>query len=418
MPAGGNDMTVAETVRPWRDPGLTRVPYWLYRDEQVYARERQRLFMGRTWNFVALDCELPNPGDYKTSFVGDVPVIVARGADGAVRVLENRCAHRGAQVCLQRAGNARRLTCVYHAWSYDLDGTLVGVAFRNGVRGEGGMPASFDPARHGLRRLSVEVYHGLVFASFAAGLAPVEETLGPVVAARVRRVFNRRVRVLGQVTQSLPNNWKLYMENVKDSYHASILHTFFTTFKINRLSQTGGILVDDSGGHHVSYSKLQRANEDSDYDAAALRSQNESLRLQDTSLLEARDEWGDGVTLQILTVFPNFVIQQIQNSLAVRQVLPRGIDRTDVNWTLFGYADDAPDLTELRVRQSNLVGPAGYISMEDGCVGGFVQRAIAGSEDCDSVVMMGGEGAESQTTRATESSVRGFWKAYRAAMDI
>jgi anthranilate 1,2-dioxygenase large subunit/terephthalate 1,2-dioxygenase oxygenase component alpha subunit len=416
MTLANDDRKVGE--RRWSDPGLTRVPYWLYRDPEVYAAERARLFMGRTWNFVALDCEVPSPGDYRTSFVGDVPVIVVRGPDGQVRVLENRCAHRGAQVCLQRSGNAKRLTCVYHAWSYDLDGSLVGVAFRNGVKGAGGMPASFDPGQHGLRRLNVEVYHGLVFASFAADLAPVEQTLGPVIAERVKRVFNRPVKLLGQVTQSLPNNWKLYIENVKDSYHASILHTFFTTFKINRLSQAGGILVDDSGGHHVSYSKLERAEDDADYDAARLRSENPGLRLQDASLLAGRDEWGDGVTLQILTVFPNFVIQQIQNSLAVRQVLPRGIDRCDVNWTLFGYADEPAELTNLRVTQSNLVGPAGFISMEDGCVGGFVQRSIAGSEDCDSVVMMGGEGAESQETRATETSVRGFWKAYRAAMDL
>ncbi len=347
-----------------------------------------------------------------------MPVIVVRGPDGAVRVLENRCAHRGAQVCLKRFGNAKRLTCVYHAWSYDLDGKLVGVAFRNGVKGEGGMPTSFDAEQHGLRRLNAEVYHGLVFASFAADMPPVETYLGPVIAERVKRVFNRPVKVLGQTTQELPNNWKLYVENVKDSYHASILHTFFTTFKINRLTQSGGILVDDSGGSHVSYSKIEVPSDDPDYDAAGLRSDQSGLRLQDTSMLAGRDEWGDGITLQILTVFPNFVIQQIQNSLAVRQVIPRGVDRADVNWTLFGYADEDEDLTQLRITQSNLVGPAGYISMEDGCVGGFVQRAISGSEELDSVVMMGGEGAESQTTRATESSIRGFWKAYRAAMDL
>jgi anthranilate 1,2-dioxygenase large subunit/terephthalate 1,2-dioxygenase oxygenase component alpha subunit len=85
---------------------------------------------------------------------------------------------------------------------------------------------------------------------------------------------------------------------------------------------------------------------------------------------------------------------------------------------LFGYADEEADLTELRVKQSNLVGPAGFISMEGGCIGGFVQRAIAGSDDCDSVVMMGGEGVESQETRATETSVRGFWKVYRELMGI
>lgn len=402
----------------WPAGELTRVPYWLYRDEAVYARERERLFMGRTWNFVGLDCEIPKPGDYKTTFIGDVPVIVVRDEDGVVQVLENRCAHRGALVCLKPFGNAKRLTCVYHAWSYDLKGGLAGLAFRNGIKGQGGMPDDFDATQHGLRRAHVEVFHGLIFASFADGMASVESHLGPDIAARIARVFHRPVRPLGYGTQVLPNNWKLYTENVKDSYHASILHLFFTTFKINRLSQSGGVLVSDSGGHHVSYSKIERGSETDDYAKQGLRSENAKFQLQDPSLLEYRDEFGDGITLQILTVFPNFVVQQIQNTLAVRQILPKGPGRTELVWTQFGFADDDAEMQALRRKQSNFVGPAGYISMEDGAVGDFVQRGITGAEDESSVVMMGGRGTGSETTRATETSIRGFWKAYRAAMDL
>jgi anthranilate 1,2-dioxygenase large subunit/terephthalate 1,2-dioxygenase oxygenase component alpha subunit len=69
-----------------------------------------------------------------------------------------------------------------------------------------------------------------------------------------------------------------------------------------------------------------------------------------------------------------------------------------------------------RLKQSNLVGPAGFVSMEDGCVGGFVQRGAAAAPDALSVINMGGEDAETQETRATEASVRGFWKAYRRYM--
>ena len=87
-----------------------------------------------------------------------------------------------------------------------------------------------------------------------------------------------------------------------------------------------------------------------------------------------RDEWGDGIQLQILTVFPGFVLQQIHNCLAVRQIVPRGVDAMDLHWTYLGFADDTPDMRALRLKQCNLVGPAGFVSMEDGCVGGFVQR--------------------------------------------
>ena len=128
------------------------------------------------------------------------------------------------------------------------------------------------------------------------------------------------------------------------------------------------------------------------------------------------DEFNDRIQLQILTVFPNLVIQQVQNSLAVRQIVPTGVASMELHWTYIGFADDDAEMRQRRLRQANLVGPAGYVSMEDGCVGGFVQRGAAAAGDEVSVVNMGGEGTESMDTRATEASVRGFWKAYRRYM--
>src|SRR5258708_6670893 len=118
------------------------------------------------------------------------------------------------------------------------------------------------PGDHGLRQLRVATLHGLVFGSFADDVPPLDEYLGDEIVERIARVLeNRTPVVLGRFTQMLPNNWKLYFENVKDSYHASILHLFFTTFQLNKLSQRGGIIVDPSGGHHVSYSAVDHAAE-------------------------------------------------------------------------------------------------------------------------------------------------------------
>jgi hypothetical protein len=100
----------------------------------------------------------------------------------------------------------------------------------------------------------------------------------------------------------------------------------------------------------------------------------------------------------------------------VRQILPKGLNSMELHWTYIGFEDDTPEMHRRRLKQSNLVGPAGFVSMEDGCVGGFVQRGVATASDVLSVVNMGGDGAESQDTRATEASVRGFWKAYRRHM--
>ena len=396
------------------------MPYWAFDAPDVFAAEQQRLFEGPVWNYLCLEAEIPNAGDYKTTFAGRMPVIVVRDRDGAINAFENRCAHRGALIALDNRGNAKSFSCVYHAWSYNLRGDLVGVAFQKGVKGEGGMPPSFCMADHHPRKLRVETISGLVFGSVASDAAPLRAYLGDEIVARIERVFRGRTPVvLGRFTQSLPNNWKLYVENVKDSYHASILHLFFTTFKLNRLSMKGGIIIDPSGGHHVSYSQIDpAAARDAEYTAQQLRSEDESFGLADPTLLNGFDEFPDGVTLQILSVFPGFVLQQIQNAIAVRQVLPREVDRTDLNWTYLGFADDTPEQRSIRSKQSNLVGPAGYVSMEDGCVGGFVQRGIASAQDECAVLEMGGSSAESQESRATESSVRGFWKAYRAVMGL
>jgi anthranilate 1,2-dioxygenase large subunit len=272
---------------------------------------------------------------------------------------------------------------------------------------------------HGPRKLRIAILHGLIFGSFSEEVPPIGEYLGDEICARIERVLGgRKPVVLGRVTQALPNNWKLYMENVKDSYHASILHLFFTTFELNRLSLKGGIIVDESGGHHVSYSAIDTTvQKDVEYSKQQLRSESE-YKLADPSLLQGFDEYHDGVTLQILSVFPTFVLQQIQNAVAVRQIVPRAVDKTDLNWTYLGFADDTAEQRLVRMKQNNLVGPAGYISMEDGCVGGFVQRGIAGASEEEAILEMGGSQAQSSESRVTEASVRGFWKAYRSNMGM
>src|SRR3974377_413228 len=135
---------------------LAHTPYRAYTDPDLYALEQERIFRGTTWSFLALECEIPNPGDYKTTYVGDAPVIVARGEDGAVNAMANRCAHKGSLVCYKRRGNVREFMCVYHNWTYDLAGNLMGVAFKRGVGGKGGLAADFREERHGLERLGVE----------------------------------------------------------------------------------------------------------------------------------------------------------------------------------------------------------------------------------------------------------------------
>src|SRR6202051_890860 len=132
-------MNIHTTARQWPTEGLTRVPYWVYSDRDLYEDEMARVFRGRTWNFLCLEAELPRPNTFRTSHLGDMPVVVTRDNDGNIHAFENRCAHRGSLLCLKERGEAKEIVCCYHNWSYDLEGNLAGIAFRRGIAGKGGM---------------------------------------------------------------------------------------------------------------------------------------------------------------------------------------------------------------------------------------------------------------------------------------
>jgi phenylpropionate dioxygenase-like ring-hydroxylating dioxygenase large terminal subunit len=416
-PAPNTDPRSSAAHRVW--PGdVTRVPYWVYRDPDLLKTEQRMVFEGAAWNYLCLESEIAQPGDWRSTVVGAMPVVVARTGEGAIAAFENRCAHRGALICLDNQGSgAKEFQCVYHAWRYDLRGTLKSVAFQRGVNGKGGMAETFQLHGHGPRQLRTTTLCGLVFGTFREDTPPIEDFIGADVLAQFKRVVaGRDIEIIGRFTEVLPNNWKMYAENVRDSYHASLLHLFFATFKINRLSQGGGLTVSPNGGCSVSSTIAPTEAEDTAY--AGIRSVADDYKLQDPSLIDVVDEHQDRIRQHIVTVFPNFVVQKTQNAMALRFFTPNGIDRTNLEWIYFGYADDTTDMRKRRLRHLNLGGPAGFVSMEDGCVGGFVERGIATAEDSGSIMEMGGAGIESQATRATEAAVRGFWSLWRRMVGV
>jgi len=410
-------MNIAANIKTWPSDSLTRVPYWVYADQSLYDLEMERIFRGDTWSFLCLEAELPRPNTFRRSHLGDMSVVVTRDAEGKVHAFENRCAHRGALLCHKDRGDAKEIACVYHNWTYDLCGKLTGVAFRRGIGGKGGMPPDSHPEEHAPRQLRVEVFAGLVFGTLGKNVAPLETYLGANITPNIKRVMAKPVKLLGGYSQILPSNWKLYMENTKDSYHASLLHMFFTTFRLNRLSQKGGLIVSEGGANHISYS-MSADVAGKEYEQAKMRSANEGFALEVPEVIKSIDEFGDGIGLQILSVFPGFVLQQIRNSLAVRRIVPMGLDKTELVWTMFGFEDDTPELHDMRMMQSNLIGPGGFISMEDGAATGFVQRGSRGAPNEMSVVEMGGQGIGSEESRVSEAAVRGFWATYRRLMGV
>jgi salicylate 5-hydroxylase large subunit len=395
---------------------LTRIPLWIYSDEDLYRRELDRFFHGPEWAFVALAAEIPEPGDHKTTWIGERPVIVTRGKDGELNVLENRCAHRGVQLCGETFGHARRLRCPYHHWTYELDGRLVGLPFRDGVGGKGGMPDDFTMEDHPLQRLAVHERNGVVFASFDPTVEPFETWMGPTMLGWFDRVFDGRpLRILGDLHQRVDSNWKLMFENIKDPYHASVLHVFLVTFGLFRADQPSATEMDDSGRHSVLVCSRRGAAEG---EAAELVSYRPSLELQDPALLDVAKEFPGDVTLVMQTLCPNLIVQQQSNTLAVRQIVPRGVAAHDLHWTFFGYEDDTEEMTLRRLRQANLMGPAGYVSLDDGEVLSLAQRGVTSAPQGHAIVEMDGDGVADADHVVTEAALRAFFRYYRDAMGL
>src|SRR6476469_5949734 len=377
---------VVEVGRPrrWPDEGVGRVPYWVYTDADLYAREQERIFRGPSWSYVALEAEIPEPGDFVRTAVGDTPVIVTRDRHGVVHVLVNRCAHRGVQFCTEPYGNATTFTCPYHQWSYASDGRLLGVPFKKGVGGHGGMPASFDNAANGLQRLAVTTRHGVVFASFDPTLPPFEDYLGATNLGWFDRVFDGRpLRVLGYQRQVIPANWKLMFENIKDPYHASLLHVFLVTFGLFRADTPSATQMDPTGQHSVLVAS--RGEQQASAATADIASFRADLRLAGPELLDVVREFPGLATVVMQTIWPNLIVQQQSNTLAMRQLVTRSVDAFELHWTYFGYEDDDEPMRLRRLRQANLMGPAGLVSIDDSEVMRLAQLGARAGQDRDAL---------------------------------
>ena len=405
----------------WPRDDYSRVPYSLYHDADIYAREMERIFRGPVWLFLGLEAEVPNPGDFRTTWLGETAVVYNRDDDGQIYAFVNRCAHRGATVCRELYGNTSDHTCIYHRWCYDRQGNLIGIPFKRGVGGKGGLAEDFDQGAHGLEKLRVEGYCGVLFATFSDDPEPLIDYLGPTHADYLARVFHSPVRVLGYQRQYVYSNWKFYNENLRDQYHGSLLHEFLTTFAISRVTQEGGARMDPRHRHSISYSK-QGTDQDSDarevYKEAKVR--EGLLQLREPAMVDYHPEYDDGISISICSVFPNACFQQINNSLATRQIRPKGRDAFELAFTIFGYEDDSEAMTRHRLLQSNLVGPAGLISMEDGEACELAHRSSASDKDAHTVIEMGGRGAipDNVTYKVSDIPIRGFWSYYAELMGL
>ena len=406
----------------WVGEGTHRIPFWAYTDEAVYRRELERLFYRGHWCYVALEAELPRPGDFVRSVIGERSVIVVRDGDGEINVVENVCAHRGMRFCRERHGNRREFVCPYHQWSYNLKGDLQGVPLKRGVRQDGqvmgGMPADFRNDEHNLTRLRVVRRGGVVFASFDPEVEPFEDFLGEEMLRWYDRLFNgRELVLLGHSRQRIPGNWKLMQENIKDPYHPGLLHTWFVTFGLWRADNRAQLRMDRHHRHAAMISTRGQAKQSNDV-TAGVSSFKSAMTLNDDRFLDVVPEpWWGGPTAVMMTLFPSVIFQQQVNSVSTRHIQPRGPNSFDFVWTHFGFADDTPEMTRRRLRQANLFGPAGFVSADDGEVIELSQKGFEQKPFHRTLAELGGKEVGDADHMVTETLIRGMYEYWRKVME-
>jgi benzoate/toluate 1,2-dioxygenase alpha subunit len=332
--------TLPDAIERLVEPG--RVHRRVYTDCALFELEMERLF-GRAWLFVGHASQVPDHGDFITTELGRQPVIMVRHQDGSIRLLLNRCSHRGAKLLNERQGNAPRMTCLYHGWSYDTDGALAAVPVPEGCG------AHFRREEFGLAALPrIGEYRGFVFASLAAKGASFEEHIGPMKGS-IDDLCDRApdgalAFDAGMHRYVYPGNWKLQVENVLDSYHVPFSHASTVNKQGVQFARREG---DKSGAQVVA------ADQNKTSDAWKSRKSfivgnghgwTSNTTLDDKSRSSAAfDEYRQALAAkvgaeraeQILTprlhnslIYPNMSIMGL--NIHVRVITPLAVDRTEV----------------------------------------------------------------------------------------
>lgn len=193
------------------------LPGWIYHDADFFALEKRSIFR-TSWQLVCHNSDIPSPGDYHTFDLLGESVVAIRARDGAVRSFHNVCRHRAARLLDGNKGHcAGRITCPYHAWTYSLEGKLVGVPHRESFR-------DFHPEHHGLVALEQETFMGFIFIRFEPGLPSVAEMAAPY-AHEMAHYRMEELVPQGRVTlRPRSVNWKNVADNYSDGMHIDVAH--------------------------------------------------------------------------------------------------------------------------------------------------------------------------------------------------
>jgi anthranilate 1,2-dioxygenase large subunit len=377
----------------WPHAG-NQVPKEAFTREDIWQAELERIFHGPEWHAIAHESEVPNPGDYKTINHAGVPLLLARGQDGVVRVFYNSCSHRGNQVETAPMGNKKEFECPYHRWLFSTEGKLIGCS------NEREFSPGFDRKDYPLAQPRMDMYLGLIFITMSPETESLDEFIGdlkPTLATLMGG--DGRLKLLGYQKVRYDTNWKAYTDN--DGYHAPLLHQAFS-------------LLNWQGASGRQYTATKRGHIGFE---AGLSVASQQTVLKDPTLIEYRGS-SHAIGSRLVNMFPTFVATKHLDVINLRFATALGLEKVEVHYAYFAHADDDEEMVHHRLRQSsNLLGPCGLISMEDASI--FHRMHIGNKTPGVATFQKGVKDTNEIPTEMTQNDETGQlprWEYYREIM--
>lgn len=342
-----------------------RVHSSLYYDEAVFQAELENIWY-KTWVYVGHVSEVPKKNDYVTKAIGPTPILMVHDRHGNISLLQNKCPHRGNQLCAYQKGNRTSFTCPYHAWTFANSGELVGLAFPDGYEG-------VDKSEFSLGKVPrIAIYRGLVFGSFAKEGPSLEEHLGDAKRALDQMLDNSPEGELeltaGFLQHRTKANWKFVLENETDGYHPGSVHgSIFqvASSPVPALYKPESLaLTRDYGNGHTEFD-LRPQWRNVGKPMYWFNTTAEKLPLYTEAMKKA---YGEQRSQEIMIdgsphimIFPNLFIAEIQMFV----IQPVSVNETIQHVTALQFKG-APDFNR-RLRQQTMgsVGPAGFLLADD-----------------------------------------------------
>lgn len=339
----------------------------VFTSRSLYQLEQRRIFQ-RSWVYLAHESQLKAPGDFVAAYIGEVPVIVARGTDGTIAASVNSCPHRGLRVCRTDQGNTARFVCPYHTWTFKVTGELVGIPQARGV------DHAIDRQKLGLKQVPrVERIFGLIFGCLDPDIEPLADYLGEQ-KFYMEAFFDRfpgGLEVVGPAHKwQLNCNWKLPVENMLgDIGHAPFLHGSLVSPQSEAAKEIEeyGLTAVARPGHAAA---LRLMPEDApvedacNADASAPPELVEYLVEVQRTVAERLSPLQSRIKGMALGVYPNLSLLWGQSTLRVSH--PREPGRIEY-WSWWLSPIEAPDHIRalLRAKYNFAFGPAGILEQED-----------------------------------------------------